>query len=52
MDKIYFIVGSQDLYGDECLRQVREDSEEMTAFFNENLGSSAKFELHRPALTI
>ena len=45
MDKIYFIVGSQDLYGDECLRQVREDSEEMTAFFNENLGSSAKFEL-------
>ena len=25
MKKLYFIVGSQDLYGEECLKQVAED---------------------------
>lgn len=26
MEKLYFVVGSQDLYGDECLKQVAADS--------------------------
>lgn len=45
MDKLYFVVGSQDLYGDECLKQVAKDAERMTAFFNEKLGSKVKVEL-------
>ena len=32
MKKLYFIVGSQDLYGEECLKQVAEDSRQMVAF--------------------
>ncbi len=32
MTKLYFITGSQDLYGEETLRQVAEDSKVMTAF--------------------
>ena len=35
MKKLYFIVGSQDLYGEECLKQVAEDSRQMVAFLNE-----------------
>ncbi|MDY6323314.1 MAG: L-arabinose isomerase [Succinivibrio sp.] len=35
MDKLYFVVGSQDLYGDECLKHVAADAAEMTRFFNE-----------------
>ena len=42
MDKLYFLVGSQDLYGDECLRQVAEDARRMTAFFNEKLGGKVE----------
>lgn len=45
MDKLYFVVGSQDLYGDECLKQVAKDAERMTAFFNEKLGDKVKVEL-------
>jgi len=26
MKKLYFVVGSQDLYGDECLKQVAADA--------------------------
>lgn len=37
MNKLYFIVGSQDLYGEECLRQVAEDAKKMTEFFSEKL---------------
>ena len=37
MEKLYFIVGSQDLYGDECLKQVAADSAEMAAFLKEKL---------------
>ena len=37
MDKLYFIPGSQDLYGDECLKQVAKDCEEMANFLNEKL---------------
>ena len=44
-EKIYFVVGSQDLYGEECLKQVAEDAAEMTRFFNEKLGDTIEFEL-------
>ena len=29
MKKLYFIPGSQDLYGEECLQEVRKDCQEM-----------------------
>ena len=45
MKKLYFAVGSQDLYGDECLRQVAEDSRQMTEFLNEKLKDIAEVEL-------
>ncbi|MCR4842901.1 MAG: L-arabinose isomerase [Eubacterium sp.] len=45
MSKLYFIVGSQDLYGEECLKQVAADAAEMTAFFNEKLGDIVTVEL-------
>lgn len=34
MKKLYFITGSQDLYGEETLRQVAADSKEMAAFLD------------------
>jgi len=37
MLKLYFITGSQDLYGEETLRQVAEDSKIMAAYLNEEL---------------
>lgn len=37
MNKIYFITGSQDLYGEETLRQAASDSREMAAFLNDKL---------------
>ena len=45
MEKLYFIVGSQDLYGDECLRQVAADSAEMAAFLKEKLAGVVDVEL-------
>jgi L-arabinose isomerase len=45
MKKLYFIPGSQDLYGAECLRQVAANCERMVAFFNEKLGDTVAFEL-------
>jgi len=43
--KIYFIVGSQDLYGEECLKQVAADTAEMVEFLNTKVGDVAKIEL-------
>ena len=43
--KLYFIPGSQDLYGEECLKQVAADCKRMNDFFNEKLGDTVKFEL-------
>ena len=37
MKKLYFITGSQDLYGEETLRQVALDSREMVEFLNEKV---------------
>ena len=45
MKKIYFIVGSQDLYGEKCLRQVGKDAAEMTNYLNEKIGDVAVIEL-------
>lgn len=45
MSKLYFIPGSQDLYGEECLRQVAADCASMVQFFNKKLGDTVTFEL-------
>ena len=45
MSKLYFIPGSQDLYGAECLAQVAADCEKMVSFFNEKLGDVVEFVL-------
>lgn len=45
MSKLYFIPGSQDLYGEECLKQVHADCQKMVDFFNEKLGDTITFEL-------
>ena len=37
MKKLYFITGSQDLYGEETLKQVAVDSKEMVAFLDEKI---------------
>ena len=37
MKSIYFITGSQDLYGEETLNQVAKDSKEMVAFLDEKI---------------
>lgn len=45
MKKVYFIVGSQDLYGRECLDTVAKDSKEMVKFLNEKMGDIAELVL-------
>ncbi len=45
MEKLYFIVGSQDLYGEACLKQVAEDAAGMVAFLNDKLKDTIKIEL-------
>lgn len=42
MKKLYFITGSQDLYGEETLKQVACDSREMAAFLNEKIKPRAE----------
>jgi L-arabinose isomerase len=44
MAKLYFITGSQDLYGDETLKQVAADSKVMAAYLNEQLRGVAGVE--------
>ena len=45
MKKLYFIPGSQDLYGEECLKQVAADCKEMVDFLNEQLAGTIAVEL-------
>ena len=45
MDKLYFIPGSQDLYGEECLKEVLADCKEMVDFLNEKLKDIVTVEL-------
>ncbi|MCR4744983.1 MAG: L-arabinose isomerase [Lachnospiraceae bacterium] len=44
MSKLYFIPGSQDLYGAECLKQVAADVAEMVKFLNEKLDGVIEIE--------
>lgn len=39
MSNVWFITGSQHLYGDETLRQVAEDSKVIAAYLNERIGA-------------
>ncbi len=45
MEKLYFIVGSQDLYGEECLQQVAADAKEMADFLNSKLADTIQIEV-------
>ncbi len=45
MEKLYFIPGSQDLYGEECLRQVAADCQRMVDFLNDKLSDTIRVEL-------
>ena len=45
MKKLYFIPGSQDLYGEECLKQVAANCKKIVDFFNEKLSDTITFEL-------
>jgi len=47
MKKIYFITGSQDLYGEETLAQAEKDSKEMTEFLDSKLSDIASV-VHTP----
>lgn len=42
MKTLYFITGSQDLYGEETLAQAAADSKEMAAFLSEKLSGIAE----------
>lgn len=42
MDKLYFITGSQDLYGEETLVKVAEDSRRMAEYLDKALGDVAE----------
>lgn len=41
MKALYFITGSQDLYGEETLAQAASDSKEMAAYLSEKLSGIA-----------
>ncbi len=45
MSKLYFIPGSQDLYGEECLKEVAKDCAQMVEFLSEKLKGVAEIEL-------
>ena len=34
MKRLYFLIGSQDLYGDETLKQAQKDGFEMASFLS------------------
>ena len=40
MKRLYFLIGSQDLYGDETLKQAQSDGYEMASFLNDKLSDS------------
>ncbi|MEU7691636.1 L-arabinose isomerase [Microbispora hainanensis] len=50
--KLWFLTGSQGLYGEDTLRQVAEQSQRIAEQLGEALGESAPFEIEwRPVLT-
>ncbi|MBQ7784407.1 MAG: hypothetical protein IJ368_10600, partial [Oscillospiraceae bacterium] len=42
MKKLYFITGSQDLYGEETLRQAQEHGRIMAEYISSQLGETAE----------
>ncbi len=44
MKKLYFITGSQDLYGDEVLKKVAKNSREIASFLDSALSGAASVE--------
>ena len=42
MKKLYFLIGSQDLYGDETLKQAQNDGYEMASFLNDKLSNTVE----------
>ena len=42
MKRLYFLIGSQDLYGDETLKQAQNDGYEMASFLNEKLSDTVE----------
>ena len=42
MKKLYFLIGSQDLYGDETLKQAQIDSYEIASFLNSKLSDTVE----------
>ena len=42
MKKIYFVCGSQDLYGEQVIKQVEIDSKEMVSYLNSQTGDLAE----------
>ncbi len=44
MDKLYFITGSQDLYGQEVLKTVEKDSKEIVEFLNDKVGKKVEIQ--------
>ena len=42
MKKLYFLIGSQDLYGDETLKQAQHDGYEMASFLNDKLSNTVE----------
>lgn len=45
MKKLYFIPGSQDLYGEECLKQVAADCKKMVSYLNKKVGDIVTIKL-------
>lgn len=50
MKTVYFITGSQDLYGEEVLSQVASDSKEVVAFLQDKLKSVVKVKYVAPVI--
>jgi L-arabinose isomerase len=44
MNKLYFVTGSQDLYGEDTLKQVAEDSKTIAGYLNEQLKQIVEIE--------
>lgn len=44
MNKLYFITGSQDLYGEDALRQVAADSKVIAGYLNNELSATCEVE--------
>lgn len=44
MEKLYFIIGSQDLYGDETLKQAEKNGKEIASYLDMNFNEKVRVE--------